>query len=188
MTHQTNTRKCLAIQKEQGHEPSPNLFECPHCQKNQTTKANNLKHIKICKVKLKKEKENAQKKERDAQKTVQALTNDFEDRLEELASEFRTYKEETEYSSKLKDIKVETLQKEFEEFKRKMSGSTETKKTTNTKTNNSNSNNKTTNNSNNKTTTNSNNTTHITIQTVMTPRNFSKRIIIWIRYWKDRKD
>ena len=153
--HQTTTRKCLAIQKELGNDPTTNLLECEFCNKNQTTLNNHNKHMEVCKAKLKKESEMAKKKEKEATRKAQSITNSLEDRFEELASDFRNYKEETEYSIKLNAEHTKALEREIETLKK--NGSPTANKTTN-------SNNK------NKKTTNSHNTTnHITIHQVMNP-------------------
>jgi hypothetical protein len=161
--HQTSTLKCLAIQKSLGHTITPQLFTCKHCNKTQTTKDNNIKHEKICKVKLRTEKEVVQKKLSDTNQIVNNIKDTFDDRLEELASDFRTYKEESEYNIKIKEeqvrIKEDELKKEISELKKQIKELQELKLTC-----------KTTTNSKNKIT-NSHNTTNnnITIQTVMTP-------------------
>ena len=92
--HQTSTLRCLAIQKELGGTPTSNLHECVHCHKKQTTRDNHVRHLSICKTKLKKEKEAALKKADDSQKTVQKLTGSMDERLEELMKEFRDYKKQ----------------------------------------------------------------------------------------------
>ena len=159
LIHQSTTRKCLLIQQKLGIETSPKLYECEYCHKKQTTKDNNTKHNAICKIKLQKEKEYAQKIN-DTNK-VQILTNTIEDRLEELESDFRNYKEETEYNIKKKEeqnrLKEQNFEKEITELKKKIN------ELSYGNIRNTNSNNK------NKTKNSHNTTNHITIQTVMTP-------------------
>jgi hypothetical protein len=151
-THQSTTRKCLLIQKQLGLIPLEKLYECEYCTKKQTTKNNHMKHISKCKVKLLKENEHAQKKLSDSK----VLTQSIEDKLEELASEFRNYKQENEYKTLLKE---KTFENEIAELKKQIRELTKGS-VKNIKNTNSNSHNKTN---------NSHNTTHITIQTVMTP-------------------
>lgn len=168
-THQSSTRRCLAIQKNLGHTSTVvKLLECNFCKKTHTTLYTHEKHLVKCKAKLKQENESATKKLVDTSKTITSIKNTIEDRLDELSSDLRNYKEEIEYTNKIhKDkvknmeenhrIKEEKFEKEISLLKKQIQ---DLMKKPNIETGTSHSKNKTI---------NSHNTTHITIQTIMTP-------------------
>jgi len=86
--HKKTTKKCLAIQRG---EKITN--DCEYCLKVLSSKRTLLYHYKTCKTKL----------EQDNKKKViqkQHEANEYEEKMETLASDFRNHKEEMEYELK----------------------------------------------------------------------------------------
>jgi len=109
-THQTKTKKCIAIQQNQVTKVID--FKCSYCQKTFSTKHRMDHHVNsTCKIKIKTEsKETIKKLTTHITKDVNSIKSDLEDKFEQLLFEVRNNKEEMEHEMKIKDDMIKTLQ------------------------------------------------------------------------------
>lgn len=109
-THQTKTKKCIAIQQNQVTKVID--FKCMYCEKTFSTKYRMEHHINsICKIKIKTEsKETIKKLTTHITKDVNSIKSDWEDKFEQLLFEVRNNKEEIAHEMKIKDDMIKTLQ------------------------------------------------------------------------------
>jgi hypothetical protein len=96
--HQKSTKSCIKIQLEQGLTLNKLEFTCQHCDKSLTTKSNLIKHVAICRTKIKEDK----------------ITN-VKQQSEEKVKTCIKRQEELELELRLKDEKIKCLEEQLKQ-------------------------------------------------------------------------